>query len=160
MLSRKSIIKNAEEEGRFLDSDDLKSLSKFSRDGANSIKAAEELSKKSDYLCANAALYVYDKFPYVTEMEGPNYASTDIGKAKCVRDINYYLVLITYCLIAGGTGPLDEYLIGIREINNTFELSPSWYVQALVYIRDNHGLSESLSYLANPYFDYAINILS
>ena len=84
---------------------------------------------------------------------------------KCYRDLGHYLRLINYCLVVGGTGPLDEWgIAGAREVYRSLGLPTGPYVEALIYTRDRACAPRDMSPQAlneyKSYIDYLINALS
>ena len=91
--------------------------------------------------------------------------STDTFKAKCQRDIKHYLRLIQYCLVVGGTGPVDEWgIAGQREVYRSLSLPTAPYVEALSFARNRGCAPRDMSPQAlteyNALLDYVINSLS
>jgi len=149
-----TVVAAADAAGRFPSISDLEAV-KGSFDRASSrMEAAEKLAGSIDRLTQEAVDAIYGHGIYAQE-----------NKDKCARDINHYLRLINYCLVTGGTGPLDEWgIAGMREIIRVQLLPTIAYIEAFVFIRDELNIPKDMSPQAAAEFkamlDYLINALS
>ena len=149
-----TVLSAADAAGRFPSISDLESV-KGSFDRANErFEAAEKLASSIDRMAKEAVDAIYGSGSY----EEPN-------KDKCTRDIHHYLRLVNYCLVTGGTGPLDEWgIVGMREVIRIQLLPTAAYIEAFIYIRDQENLSDLMGQKAVAEFkslmDYLINALA
>jgi phycoerythrin alpha chain len=100
-----TVIAAADAAGRFPSTSDLESVQGSIQRAAARLEAAEKLAANLDNVAKEAYDACIKKYPYLNNAGEAN--SNDTFKAKCARDIKHYMRLIQYCLVVGGTGPLD-----------------------------------------------------
>lgn len=158
-----TVITTADAASRFPSASDL-SAAKVSLERATArLEAAEKLAENLDRVTQEAYEACIKKNPYLNRPGEAN--STDAFKAKCARDIKHYMRLVHYCLVAGGTGPMDEWGIASqREVYRSLNLPTAPYVEAMRYARNYGGalcnMSEPAMAEYNALLDYTINALS
>jgi phycoerythrin alpha chain len=158
-----TVIASADAAGRFPSSSDLESVQGSIQRAAARLEAAEKLAANLDAVAKEAYDACIKKYAYLNNAGEAN--SNDTFKAKCHRDIKHYLRLVQYCLVVGGTGPLDEWgIAGQREVYRALSLPTAPYVEALSFARNRGCAPRDMSPQAlteyNALLDYAINSLS
>ncbi len=149
-----TVVTSADAAGRFPSASDLEAVKGSFDRAAARMEAAEKLASGIDKVTADAVDAVYQKGSY-----------DQANKDKCARDIHHYLRLINYCLVTGGTGPLDEWgIAGMREVIRAQLLPTAAYIEAFAHIRDRVCIPRDMSPQAAAEFkallDYLINALS
>lgn len=158
-----TVVTAADAAGRFPSTSDLESVQGSLQRAAARMEAAEKLAGNIDNVAKEAYDACIKKYSYLNNSGEAN--STDTFKAKCLRDVKHYLRLINYCLVVGGTGPLDEWgIAGQREVYRALSLPTAPYVEALSFARNRGCTPRDLSAQAlteyNALLDYVINSLS
>ena len=157
------VVTAADAAGRFPSQNDLEAVQGNIQRATARLEAAEKLAVGMDKVVREAGDACFKKYPYLKQQgeAGSNQTKVD----KCYRDLGHYMRLINYCLVVGGTGPLDEWgIAGAREVYRTLNLPTGAYVEALTYTRDRACSPRDMSPQAlnelKSYIDYAINSLS
>ncbi len=158
-----TVVSSADAAGRFPSVSDLESVQGSIQRAAARLEAAEKLANGLDAVAKEAGDACFNKYPYLKQ---PGEAGENQTKVeKCYRDFKHYLRLFNYCLVVGGTGPLDEWgIAGAREVYRALNLPTAPYVAGLQFTRDRACAPRDMSPQALVEFrallDYAINSLS
>ncbi len=158
-----TVVTAADAAGRFPSTSDLESVQGSLQRAAARMEAAEKLAGNLDNVAQEAYDACIKKYSYLNDSGQAN--SNDTFKGKCLRDVKHYMRLINYCLVVGGTGPLDEWgIAGQREVYRALNLPTAPYVEALSFARNRGCAPRDMSAQAlveyNALIDYVINSLS
>jgi allophycocyanin alpha subunit len=110
----KSIV-NADAEARYLSPGELDRVKSFVSSGEKRLRIAQILTESREKIVKQAGDQLFQKRPDVVSPGGNAYGEE--MTATCLRDMDYYLRLITYGVVSGDTTPIEEIgLVGVREM--------------------------------------------
>ncbi len=147
--------------GRFPSGSDLESVAGNIQRAEARLEAAAKLASNYEAVAKEAVDAVYAEFPDgVSKGVDPT-----VRKDKCMRDVITYLRLLNYCLVVGGTGPLDEWgIAGAREVYRALGINTAAYIAAFSKVRDRicspRDMSAQAATELTGYLDYLINSMS
>jgi allophycocyanin alpha subunit len=156
----KSIV-NADAEARYLSPGELDRIKGFVTSGERRLRIAQTLTESRERIVKQAAGSMFQRRPDIVSPGGNAYGEE--MTATCLRDLDYYLRLVTYGIVAGDVTPIEEIgIVGVREMYKSLGTPIDAVVEGVREMR-----SASLGLLsggdadeAASYFDYVIGAMS
>jgi len=110
----KSIL-TADIEARYLSPGELEPIKSFIKSGERRLRLVQVLSENRERIVKQSGNQLFQNRPDIVSPGGNAYGQE--MTATCLRDIDYYLRLITYSLVAADSTPIQEIgIIGAREM--------------------------------------------
>ncbi|MCP6761080.1 MAG: allophycocyanin subunit alpha [Fischerella sp. CENA71] len=154
-------IVNADAEARYLSPGELDRIKSFVAAGERRLRIAQVLTDNRERIVKQAGDQLFQKRPDVVSPGGNAYG-TELT-ATCLRDLDYYLRLVTYGVVAGDVTPIEEIgIVGVREMYKSLG-TPIDAVAAGVGGLKNVAaslLSAEDAAEAGAYFDYVVGALA
>ena len=156
----KSIV-NAAAEARYLSPGELDRIKGFVTSGEKRLRIAETLTGARERIVKQAGDQLFQKRPDVVSPGGNAYGEE--MTATCLRDMDYYLRLVTYGVVSGDVTPIEEIgIVGVREMYKSLGTPIDAVVEG---VRAMKSVATSLlagedAAEAAAYFDYVIGAMS
>lgn len=155
----KSIV-NADAEARYLSPGELDRIKTFVTSGEARLRIAQVLTDSRERIVKEAGNQLFQKRPDVVSPGGNAFGEE--MTATCLRDMDYYLRLITYGVVSGDVTPIEEIgLVGVREMYRSLG-TPINAVAESVRCMKNVAtglMSTDDAAEAGSYFDYVIGAM-
>jgi allophycocyanin alpha subunit len=156
----KSIV-NADAEARYLSPGELDRIKTFVSGGERRLRIAQILTENRERLVKQAGEQVFQKRPDVVSPGGNAYGQE--LTATCLRDLDYYLRLVTYGIVSGDVTPIEEIgVIGAREMYKSLGTPIEGITEGIRGLKSGASalLSAEDAAEAGSYFDYVVGALS
>ena len=155
----KSIV-NADAEARYLSPGELDRIKGFVSTGERRLRIAQVLTESRERIIKQAGDQLFQKRPDVVSPGGNAYGEE--MTATCLRDMDYYLRLITYGVVAGDVTPIEEIgLVGVKEMYNSLGTSIPAVAESVRCMKSVAAglLSSEDAAEAAAYFDYVVGAM-
>ena len=156
----KSIV-NADAEARYLSPGELDRIKSFVTGGERRLRIAGTLTNNRELIIKKAGDQLFQKRPDVVSPGGNAYGEE--MTATCLRDLDYYLRLVTYGVVSGDVTPIEEIgIVGVREMYKSLGTSIDAVAQGVAEMKTVAGslMSGEDAAEAGSYFDYVIGAMS
>ncbi len=153
-------IVNADAEARYLSPGELDRIKSFVTSGDRRLRIAQVLTDSRERIVKQAGDQLFQKRPDVVSPGGNAYGED--MTATCLRDLDYYLRLVTYGIVAGDVTPIEEIgLVGVREMYNSLGTPIPAVAEGVRAMKSVAAslLSAEDSSEAGSYFDYVVGAM-
>ena len=153
-------IVNADAEARYLSPGELDRIKSFVTTGERRLRIAQVLTDNRERLVKQAGEQLFQKRPDVVSPGGNAYGQE--LTATCLRDLDYYLRLVTYGIVAGDVTPIEEIgVIGARELYKSLGTPIEGVAEGIRGLKNVAStlLSAEDAGEAGSYFDYLVGAL-
>jgi allophycocyanin alpha subunit len=155
----KSIV-NADAEARYLSPGELDRIKSFVTSGESRLRIAQTLSDSRERIVKQAGDALFQKRPDVVSPGGNAYGEE--MTATCLRDLDYYLRLVTYGVVSGDVTPIEEIgIVGVREMYKSLGTPIEAVAQGIAEMKSAamSMMSADDAGEAGAYFDYVIGAM-
>ncbi|KAF3883921.1 MULTISPECIES: allophycocyanin subunit alpha [Nostocales] len=155
----KSIV-NADAEARYLSPGELDRIKSFVSTGDRRLRIAQVLTDNRERIVKQAGDQLFQKRPDVVSPGGNAYGQE--MTATCLRDLDYYLRLVTYGVVAGDVTPIEEIgVVGVREMYKSLGTPIEAVSEGIRGLKNVAAtlLSSEDAAEASAYFDYLAGAL-
>jgi allophycocyanin alpha subunit len=153
-------IVNADAEARYLSPGELDRIRSFVTTGERRLRIVQTLTSNRERIVRQAGDQLFQKRPDIVSPGGNAYGQE--MTATCLRDMDYYLRLVTYGVLAGDVTPIEEIgVVGVREMYRNLGTPIEGVAESVRAMKNvaTSMMSGEDATEAGAYFDYLVGAM-